>query len=64
MKKVESEALITRLNEFYALHQEGEKEGIEMLKKAWFYDEKDKAFYLRIVNGNKPLTILHRVGIQ
>lgn len=65
MKKVESEALIQRLNEIYALHQEGEKEGIEMKQKNWFFDEENRSFCLRVVRKDgKPTTYIYVIPVK
>ena len=61
MQKVTDEALIARLNEIYAIERRGEKEGIEMKQKAWFFDEKNQAFCLRVMYGGKPGAYLHSV---
>ena len=62
MLKVMDEVLIARLNKIYAKERKEEVKGIELLKKAWFFDKKDQAFYLRVMNGEKPSAFLHRVS--
>ncbi len=64
MKKVTDEALVARLKENYAREQAGrnKKQGIEMIPNAWFFDEKDQAYYLRALMGEKPGAFLHRVS--